>query len=343
MKKSLIKSNLELFYKQNAEEIDSLEQLLADGKDEEYLEIAEHLELTFLNTFDVAQGLAFDIIQGLANNNWDSLANFGVYDDGESADKDIVMHDVKNGLQVYDYTDAEKVWKKTPEILKTFEQVCNSLNTLNQENLDRLLQTLQKTGDTFPLNGGKICCPRKYLANVKKVNVKIPNSILIIEIKLNSKTNANYRVYGFLYLKLNQIFLIDVYTKTSGQDNADEFFDNFLRKAVNFAKAEHLDLGESLSYNIAEENNMTIFEELNLITEQQELALWNQAREDAFNNTINEELNESPIYKRSYNITKQEIAEQSLEQNRKNFMEYMAKNRTEHESLLRSIVLDRVK
>lgn len=211
-------------------------------------------------------------------------------------------------LHIVDESDANKEWGKTHEVLNNYKQILSTLQTLSSTDTANLIQNLQLSAAEFSVGPGKICSPKKYLANTpRSLTDKIPSNIIICEIKIKSSTNANYRAYGFI---LNNIlYIISVYTKISGQKNADRDFDAFIKKLTNYIKVHKL--SESLLYNILEENNMknkTVFEELDEINEIQRLEDYCRGREDAYNNKLIEE-NANSSYLAGYNAVKNEEKE----------------------------------
>lgn len=152
-----------------------------------------------------------------------------------------------------------------------------------------LKNVLEKTGNNYPLNSsGSICSPRKYVANSGR---KLPKKVIPIELRINTKAKANYRVYGIL---IDTVFyLLECYTKNSGQDRADSMFDAFIDKANKFITNKKL----LESKIIVEEEFMNIYNE-------NFLADVCKGRADALTNVVDEN-NSSDGYVTGYNQVKQ--------------------------------------
>lgn len=271
-----------------------------ESNEEAYFNFIDNVALDLVNTFDLPDfaGNPVDIVFNLLNNNIDYINT--EYESPEESPQISFT-----GLHIIDESDADKEWRKTHEVLGNYKQILSTLQALPSTEITNLIQNLQLSAAEFPVGPGKICSPKKYLANTpKSLTDKIPSNILICEVKIKSSTNANYRAYGFILN--NTLYILSVYTKTSGQENADKDFDTFIKKLINYIKVHKL--SESLLYSILEESNMknkTVFEELDEINEIQRLEDYCRGREDAYNNKLIEE-NANSSYLAGYTAVKNE-------------------------------------
>lgn len=144
----------------------------------------------------------------------------------------------KPQIKVIDQSDSAKEWKKTPEVFNNLKYIINDIQNYSVEDQDRLINFISISSDDYKVSKrGSICCPRKYVANSP---FKFPKGVVPIELRINTISNAQYRVYGILVLKTKTMYLLKAYTKTSGQDRADSAFDSFASAAIKFIKDNKL-------------------------------------------------------------------------------------------------------
>lgn len=198
-------------------------------------------------------------------------------------------------LSVVDESDADKVWKKTPEVLKNFKTLCAYIESLDKDAANRLVDILLKTPSEVSLNKGVICSAKKYVANCPD---DPPKGATVIEIKVNSPDSAQYRVYGLLVDKT--IHLLKAHTKNSGQEKADKVFDTFMKNANEYVKT--IKFNESVSYNNIRGAKMKddVFNELNEIYDIQCLENWAKGNNDAWAGKLCEDTADAD-YVRGYN------------------------------------------
>lgn len=191
------------------------------------------------------------------------------------------------------FLDA-RLWDKLPIIRSNLKKIITDIESKSEVESEQLIRFLQQSAANYSLTGGNICSPKKYLANSPS---RLPKGVTVIEIRVNSDSNARYRVFGFLIKKI--LYLISVSTKTSGQERADKEFDTFMELANNLIKNHKL--LESVLYNITEGIiNMNEFEELDIINNQTELSEYNTGWEDFFTGAILNENESSASYKKGY-------------------------------------------
>ncbi len=175
-----------------------------------------------------------------SNQDFSMIMNALIYNDFTSVEY-LIDHDEEESKQqitVIDKSDSAKEWKKTTEILTNLQQIINDIQELSVDDQEKLIDFISlSNGDYKCSKKGTICCPRKYVANSP---FSFPKGIIPVEIRINSKSNANYRVYGILVLKTKTLYLLKAYTKTSGQDQADAAFDSFASAANKFIKDHKL-------------------------------------------------------------------------------------------------------
>lgn len=283
--KRLTVNNLKLFW-------DKYRKNIPDENDvDSYIEFMFNVEEALKKEFDLPHyideqtlNLIFD---SLLQNDFTLIADLLEKDDDS---------DLNSNLNVFDYSNSQKEWNKTPEIYKNLNIMIDELKEFNEEQAEKLIAFLQQSNDEFRLKKGTICCPRKYVANSGR---KLPAGVLAIEIRINSKTSTQYRVYGILHK--NNLYLLSAYTKNSGQEKANANFDSFMDKANDFIENQKL-LKEELYY---------ISEDFTMKYSKKYLEDYNKGRTDAFENNIKEQ-NCSNAYLEGYDEAKQELREEAF-------------------------------
>ena len=271
MKKSFTEENIKAFWNSIAAKLAAIDESAEDAADI-YVDIIFEAQQQLDNEYNLPKGYSAEqIIDSLENGYLNSLPF--------AAPISTTMKSTKV-LSVEDMSDAAKVWKKTPEVLDNLKTLCADIESLSEQEANKLIDSLTKTASDIALNKGVICSPKKYVANCP---IKPPKGATVIEIRVQSSNKAQYRVYGLLINK--KIYLLKAQTKNSGQENADAFFDNFLKYA------NTIKFNESVSYNNIRGAEMKddVFNELNEIYDIQCLESWAKGNNDAWEGKLCED------------------------------------------------------
>lgn len=282
MKKSFTKENITAFWKSIADKVDAIDESAKDALDI-YEAIISEAQKQLENDYNLPNGYSAEqIINSLEMGYIDYLPFIAT---------NVAPAESAKILSIEDRSDAAKVWKKTPEVLNNLKILCADIESLDEQDANTLIDTLKKTGSDVILTNGKICSPKKYLANCP---YKPPKDTTVIEIRVDSSNSAQYRVYGLLVDK--KIYLLKAHTKNSGQKEADSVFDNFLKSV------ENRKFNEAISYNNIRGAEMEddVFNELNEIYEIQRLESWVKGNNDAWEGKLCEDTADSD-YKLGYN------------------------------------------
>lgn len=282
MKKSFTKENIATFWDSIAAKLAAIDESAKDAADI-YIDIISEAQQQLDDEYNLPKGYSAEQIIDILDNGYiDSLPFI-------TTDTASVKH--AKILSIEDSSDAAKVWKKTPEILNNLKALCADIESLDEQDANNLIDTLKKTGSDVILTNGKICSPKKYLANCP---YKPPKDSTVIEIRVDSSNSAQYRVYGLLVDK--KIYLLKAHTKNSGQKEADAVFDNFLKSV------ENRKFNEAVSYNNIRGAEMEddVFNELNEIYEIQRLESWVKGNNDAWEGKLCEDTADSD-YMLGYN------------------------------------------
>lgn len=296
MKKSFTKENIVTFWDSIAAKLAAIDKFAKDAGDI-YVAIILEAQQQLDNEYNLPKGYSAEQIIDLLDNGYINSLPFITTDTAPAKRAKI--------LSIEDRSDAAKVWQKTPEVLNNLKALCAYIENLNEQNANKLIDTLKKTATDVPLNKGKICSPKKYLANCP---YKPPKDTTVIEIRVDSSNSAQYRVYGLLVDK--KIYLLKAHTKNSGQKDANAVFDNFLKSV------ENLKFNEAISYNNIRgaEMNDDVFNELNEIYEIQRLESWVKGNNDAWEGKLCEDTTDSD-YKLGYDSVmayKKKVKEEAL-------------------------------
>lgn len=282
MKKSFTKENITTFWDSIAAKLAAIDESNKDAGDI-YVAIILEAQKQLDNEYNLPKGYSAEQIIDLLDNGYINSLPFITTDTVPAKRAKI--------LSIEDSSDAAKVWKKTPEVLNNLKALCADIESLDEQNANKLIDTLKKTPSDVPLNKGTICSPKKYLANCP---YKLPKGATVIEIRVQSSDSAQYRVYGLLVDK--KIYLVKAHTKNSGQKEADAVFDNFLKSA------ENIKFNEAISYNNIRGAEMedNVFNELDEIYEIQRLESWVKGNNDAWEGKLCEDTADSD-YMLGYN------------------------------------------
>lgn len=219
-------------------------------------------------------------------------------------------------VSVVNASNSQKVWKKTPEISDKLDSIISYLEKnrfKSEEEWDDFCKTLATTGNDIKLTNSNICCPKKLISNCSLNSLQTLKNFIIFEIKISSITAANYRVYGFIDKNHYKIYLIDAYTKNSGQAHADVFFDNFVNKAAKYIESNKL--LENLLYNILRGYDMKeekdVFQELENIRKIEDKEMHAQGFEDAVEKRLEEDI-DNIYYHEGYNDGKEYLQQKEI-------------------------------
>lgn len=190
--------------------------------------------------FEIPKGIeAEDLVKSYLDNNL-NYYEWAFYKDPTKQNE--IKEEYKINL-VFD-NSIKKEFKGHSDVLNNLDSIISLLNSLRDDLAKQLINHLQLENKDYRLGKlGTICSPRKYMSNG---DVALLNNYSPIEIRLNSKDSAEYRVYGIF--RDNNIYLLDAYIKNKGQQHANAYFDDFIKKKANpYIKSQ---LKESLMYNI---------------------------------------------------------------------------------------------
>ena len=186
MKKLFTKENITTFWKSIADEVDAIDESAKDALDT-YEAIMFEAQDQLANDYILPNGYSAEqIINSL---------EMGYIDYLPFTATNAAPADSAKILSIEDRSDAAKVWRKSSEVLNNLKALCAYIESLDEQNANKLIDTLKKTPSDVPLNKGTICSPKKYLANCP---YKLPKGATVIEISVHSSDSAQYRVYGLL-------------------------------------------------------------------------------------------------------------------------------------------------
>jgi len=157
-------------------------------------------------------------------------------------------------------------WKKSHEVRRNYEDMCDAVNMVEPENADAFISMIV-AGKDISMQKGQIAGCRKYEANCP---VKLQDGFFPFEFRVpaGAGDSSQRRAYGVCYAKLKKLYMISLYNKNAGQEQANINFDNFMKKAKNYIQNNIL--RESLLYTINE--NSCTFEYTSFLDLYEELS-----------------------------------------------------------------------
>ena len=290
MKKPFTEENIKAFWKPIAAKI----KLANDNNDlTAYVNTLEDAKKQLNDEYDLPKGYSAEQISDiLENDGLDKALEYLPF----VASIPMTTESTKI-LSVVDESNAAKAWDKTPQALTNLKTLCTYIENLSEQKANDYINTLTRTGKDIKLDGGEICSPKKYKGNCPS---ELPKGITIIEVRVDPPkgSNAQYRVFGLLIGKT--IHLLKAHTKSSGQKEADRFFDSFIEYANKYVK--NIKFNESVSYNNMRGVKMkdNVFNELDEIYEIQRLENWARGNNDAWEDKLCEDAADED-YMRGYN------------------------------------------
>ena len=113
--------------------------------------------------------------------------------------------------------------------------MCDAVNNIKPENSDAMISMIV-AGDNIRLSsGGEIAGCKKYEANCP---IKLQPGFFPFEFRVpaGAGDNSQRRAYGVCDAKRKKLYMMQLYTKNAGQNQADKNFDEFMIKAKKYIR-----------------------------------------------------------------------------------------------------------